>query len=78
VKERRKGPIGRATGIAEGVAAAVRRAQRDRAPRVLLYDDAGISRTLQPDTAGYDLVLDACEWLVELASDSAEAEEPAR
>jgi hypothetical protein len=78
VKERRKGPIGRATGIAEGVAAAVRRAQRDRAPRVLLYDDAGISRTLQPDTAGYDLVLDACEGLVELASDSAEAEEPAR
>jgi hypothetical protein len=66
MKERRRGPIGRATGLAEGVAAAVRRAQRDRAPRVLLYDEAGISRTLQPDTAGYDLVLDACERLVEL------------
>ena len=74
MKERRKGPIGRATGIAEGVAAAVRRAQRDRAPRVLLYDEAGISRTLQPDTAGYDLVLDACERLVELAG---AREEPA-
>jgi hypothetical protein len=69
MRERRKGPIGRATGIAEGVAAAVRRAQRDRAPRVLLYDEAGISRTLQPDTAGYDLVLDACERLVGLALD---------
>ena len=78
MKERRKGPIGRATGIAEGVAAAVRRAQRDRAPRVLLYDEAGISRTLQPDTAGYDLVLDACERLVGLGSGAAETEEPAR
>jgi hypothetical protein len=72
VKEKRKGPIGRATGIAEGVAAAVRRAQRDRAPRVLLYDAAGISRTLQPETAGYDLVLDACERLVQLVSGKAE------
>ena len=78
MKERKKGPIGRATGIAEGVAAAVRRAQRDRAPRVLLYDEAGISRTLQPDTAGYDRVLDACDRLVELVSDSGRAEEPAR
>jgi hypothetical protein len=69
MREKRKGPIGRATGIAEGVAAAVRRAQRDRAPRVLLYDDAGISRTLQPDTAGYDLVLDACERLVALTGE---------
>jgi hypothetical protein len=75
MKERRKGPIGRATGIAEGVAAAMRRAQRDRAPRVLLYDEAGISRTLQPDIAGYDLVLDACERLVALAGDPGKARE---
>jgi hypothetical protein len=75
MKERRKGPIGRATGIAEGVAAAVRRAQRDRAPRILLYDEAGTSRTLRPDTAGYDLVLDACERLVQLVADSGKAEE---
>ena len=72
MKERRKGPIGRATGIAEGVAAAVRRAQRDRAPRVLLYDEDGISRMLRADTAGYDLVLDACERLVQLVSGKAE------
>jgi hypothetical protein len=78
VKERRKGPIGRATGIAEGVAAAVRRAQRDRAPRVLLYDEAGISRTLQPEAVGYDRVLDACEQLVELVIGSGRGEEPAR
>jgi hypothetical protein len=78
VKERRKGPIGRATGLAEGVAAAVRRAQRDRAPRVLLYDEAGISRTLRPDTAGYDRVLDASERLVELVGDAGSSEESAR
>ena len=76
MKERRKGPIGRATGIAEGVAAAVRRAQRDRAPRVLLYDEAGIARTLRPETAGYDLVLDACERLVQLVSGKAEDTAP--
>lgn len=75
MKERRKGPIGRATGIAEGVAAAVRRAQRDRAPRVLLYDEAGISRTLQPDLAGYDRVLDASEQLVELVMETGKGEE---
>ena len=78
MKERRKGPIGRATGIAEGVAAAVRRAQRDRAPRILLYDEAGISRTLRPDTAGYDRVLDASERLVELLTSAGSGEEPAR
>lgn len=66
MKEKRKGPIGRATGIAEGVAAAVRRAQQGRAPRVLLYDEAGISSTLRPETVGYDRVLDACEQLVEV------------
>ena len=66
MREKRRGPIGRATGIAEGVAAAVRRAQQGRLPRVLLYDEAGISRTLRPDTAGYDRVLDACDELVEL------------
>lgn len=77
MREKRKGPIGRATGLAEGVAAAVRRAQRDRAPRVLLYDEAGISRTLQPDTAGYDLVLDACERLVALPGDVGKREEAA-
>ena len=77
MRERRKGPIGRATGIAEGVAAAVRRAQQGRAPRVLLYDEAGISRTLRPDTAGYDRVLDACERLVEVVGATGRAEEPA-
>jgi hypothetical protein len=39
MRERRKGPIGRAAGLAEGVAATVRRMQREREPRVLVYDE---------------------------------------
>ena len=41
MKEKRKGPIARAAGIAEGMAATVRRMQREREPRVLVYDAAG-------------------------------------
>jgi hypothetical protein len=70
VKERR-GPIGRATGIAEGVAAAVRRMAREREPRVLVYDAAGFARLVQPDARGHDRVLEVGERLVELV-DAAE------
>jgi hypothetical protein len=72
----RKGALGRATGIAEGVAAAVRRRQRDREPRVLLYDDAGLSRLLQPDARGYDRVLEICEQMVALAAGPGEEPGP--
>ena len=41
MKEQPKGPFGRATAVAEGVAAAVRRRQREREPRVLLYRKRG-------------------------------------
>jgi hypothetical protein len=70
VKERR-GPIGRATGLAEGVAAAMRRMAREREPRVLLYDSAGYARLLQPDARGHDRVLEVSEQLIELV-DAAE------
>ena len=69
----RKGALGRATGIAEGVAATVRRLQRDREPRILVYDEAGHSRLLQPHSRGYERVLELCERLVELVE---EAEAP--
>jgi hypothetical protein len=78
LRERRRGPLGRATDIAEDVAAAVRRAQQGRAPRVLLYDERGVSRTLRPEAVGYDRVLDACELLVEAvgAGESGPTEPP--
>jgi hypothetical protein len=71
VRERRKGPIGRAAGIAEGVATAVRRIQRDREPRILLYDSTGYARLLQPDARGYESVLDVADEMVVIVDEGA-------
>jgi hypothetical protein len=65
VKERR-GAIGRATGLAEGVAAAMRRMARDREPRVIVYDASGYARLLQPESRGHDRVLELSAQMVEL------------
>jgi hypothetical protein len=67
VREKRKGPIGRAAGLAEDVAAAVRRMQREREPRVLLYDQTGYARLLQPEARGHERILEIAERMVELA-----------
>jgi hypothetical protein len=73
VKEKRKGPIGRAAGLAEGVAATVRRMQREREPRVLVYDETGYARLVQPNGRGHDRLLETAEKMVALV-DAAEAE----
>jgi hypothetical protein len=73
VKEKRKGPIGRAAELAEGVAATVRRLQREREPRVLVYDETGYARLVQPDGRGYERLLETAEMMVALVS-QAEAE----
>jgi hypothetical protein len=70
VRERR-GAVARATGIAESVAAAVRRRQQARLPRILLYDREGEPYLLRADQAGHDDVLAAAELLVELALEEA-------
>ena len=67
MKEKRRGPIGRAAGIAEGVAATVRRIQQEREPRVLVYDETGYARLLQPEARGHDRILAIAERMVELA-----------
>jgi hypothetical protein len=67
VKERRKGPIGRAADIAENVAAAVRRMQREREPRVLVYDQTGYARLVQPEARGQERILEIGERMVQLA-----------
>ena len=64
MKEKRRGAIGRAAGLAEGVAATVRRMQRDREPRVLMYDSTGYARLLQPDARGYETALEVSESMV--------------
>jgi hypothetical protein len=73
VKEKRKGPIGRAAGLAEGVAATVRRLQREREPRVLVYDETGYARLVQPDGRGYERLLETAEKMVAVVG-QAEAE----
>jgi hypothetical protein len=72
VKEKRKGPIGRAAGIAEGLAATMRRMQREREPRVLVYDETGYARLVQPDGRGYERLRETAERMVALV-DEAEA-----
>jgi hypothetical protein len=67
MKERPKGAVARATAVAEGVAGAVRRRQREREPRVLLYSAPGTPRLLAPGAKGQDDLLDVAEQLVALA-----------
>jgi hypothetical protein len=69
VRERRKGPIRRAAGLAEGVAATMRRMQREREPRVLVYDESGYARLVQPDGRGYQRLLDIAERMVQLVDE---------
>lgn len=57
---------GRMVGMAEGVAAAVRRRQRDREPRVLVFDPAGAPHLIAPSAPGYDSMLEAAEGMLEL------------
>ena len=67
MKERPKGAVARATAVAEGVAGAVRRRQRDREPRVVLYVAPGEPRLLAPGAKGHDDLLDVAEQMVAAA-----------
>lgn len=78
MREKRKGPIGRAAGLAEGVAATVRRMQREREPRVLVYDETGYARLVQPDGRGYERLLQTAERMVELVDESDAEAKPRR
>lgn len=71
MKEKR-GPIGRATGLAGGVAATMRRMARDREPRVLLYDAAGHANMLQPEARGHTRALDVSQRMVALVNEADE------
>jgi len=73
VKEKRKGPIRKAAGLAEGFAATMRRMQREREPRVLVYDETGYARVVQPEGRGQERLLEISERMVAMV-DEAEAE----
>jgi hypothetical protein len=65
VKDRR-GAIGRATELAESVVAGVKRRQAARAPKVLLYDEAGRPRTLDPASGPATALVETAQTMVEL------------
>ena len=68
MKEKRKGPLSRAAGLAEGMAATVRRMQREREPRVLVYDPAGYARLIQLDARGHDKIMDVAGQMLALVA----------
>ena len=66
MRERPKGAVARATAVAEGVAGAMRRRQREREPRVLLYRAPGDPWLLPPGAKGQDDLIDVAERIVAL------------
>jgi len=67
VKEQRKGPLARVGDIAETLAAGAKRRQLAREPRVLLFDEAGEPRVLDPGMKGRDELVETAERMVSLA-----------
>lgn len=70
MREQPKGAMARATAMAEGVATAMRRRQRDREPKVLLYRRPGDPRVLAPGAKGQDRVLGVAEKMVALVDEA--------
>jgi hypothetical protein len=68
VKEPRKGALARVGDIAETLAAGAKRRQQAREPRVLLYDDRGEPRVLQPGMKGRDELVELAERMAEEAA----------
>jgi hypothetical protein len=69
VREKRKGPLSRAAGLAEGVAATMRRMQREREPRVLVYDPSGYARLVQPEARGHAQIMEIAEEMLVLVTE---------
>lgn len=62
----RRGAVDRASGLGVSMAAAVRRRQRDREPRVMLYDASGSGRLLHDDAPAHGRIVSAADQLIEL------------
>jgi hypothetical protein len=72
VRERRRGPMGAAATVAENMAAAMRRLQRDREPHVLVYDESGYARLMAPESRGHARVLELSDEMVGLVAEADE------
>lgn len=62
----RRGPIGRASQVAAGLAGAARRRQREREPRVVVYDASGHGRVVTAGDEAYEPLLEAGRGLIAL------------
>jgi hypothetical protein len=63
--------LGRTVGaIADSVASAARGRQAGAHPRVVVYDRAGHSRLLKPDTPDYERLLDTASAILEIVAES--------
>jgi hypothetical protein len=62
----RRGALGRATELADSVVAGVKRRQAARAPKVLLYDEAGRPRTIDVTTEAGAALVETSRALVDL------------
>ena len=69
MKEKRKGPLSRAAGLAEGMAATMRRMQREREPRVLVYDPTGYARLVQPEARGHARIMELADEMLALVEE---------
>jgi hypothetical protein len=65
VRERR-GALGRASELAGSVVAGVKRRQAARAPKVLLYDEAGRPRTIDPSSDAGAALVETARLMVDL------------
>lgn len=62
----RKGPVGKVGGLAAGLAAAARRRQSAREPRVVVYDAAGHGRVLASTDPAHERLLTTGRELIDL------------
>jgi hypothetical protein len=69
VKKERKGPLGAVAGLAEDLAAGMRRRQEEREPRVVVYDSAGHSRVI-PDGVDRERILDVADEMIDLTGEA--------
>jgi hypothetical protein len=67
VRERR-GALGRASELAGSVVAGVKRRQAARAPKVLLYDEAGRPRTIDASSDAGAALVETARLMVDLVA----------
>ena len=60
-------PRGQFAKIADTITGTMRRRQRDREPRIVVYDASGHPRLVPPEAPGHDRALLAADQLVEAA-----------